>query len=188
MRGELGAVGQADRDQVVERPGGVDQGDLEVIVLQRDDHRAGVEPQDLGEVGAVDAPRFARGGGLLLEVGDHVPGPIDLDPGDQVPAQLRDPLDQVVPPLDAVEGAGVHSPILVHLEVGVGGHEQGVVLRGLDVPLPGIQDLPRDQGLEDGIGQGDVLVTGRHRRRRSSRSGAVMMPLLKSGPPPSCRI
>ena len=39
MRCELGAVGQTDRDQVVERPGGVDQGDLKVIGLERDDHR-----------------------------------------------------------------------------------------------------------------------------------------------------
>ena len=41
VRGELGGVGQPDRDQVVERPGGVNQGDLEAIVLERDDHRAG---------------------------------------------------------------------------------------------------------------------------------------------------
>ncbi len=157
VRGELGAVGQGDRHQVVELPGGVDQRDLEVIVLQRDDHRARVEPQDLGEVGALDAPLLPRRGRLLLEVGDHVPGPIDLDSRDQVPAQVRDPLDQVVPPLDAVEGAGIHSPVLVHQEVGVGRHEQGVVLGGLDVPVPGVQDLPRGQGLEDGIGQGDVL-------------------------------
>ena len=101
----------------------------------------------------LDAPLLPRRDGLLLEVGEHVPGPIDLDPGDQLLAQLRDPLDQVVPPLDAVEGAGVHSPVLVHLEVGVGGLEQGVVLGGLDVPVPGVQDLPRDQGLEDGVGQ-----------------------------------
>ena len=38
--GELGAVGQGDHMQVGERSGGVDQGDLEVIVLERDDHRA----------------------------------------------------------------------------------------------------------------------------------------------------
>ena len=31
--------------------------------------------------------------------------------------------------------------------------QQGVVLGGLDVPLPGIEDLPRDQRLEVGIGQ-----------------------------------
>ena len=138
-------------------------------MLERDDHRARVKPEDLREVGAVHAPRLARGGGLLLEVGDEVPGPIDLDPGDQLLAQLRDPLDQVVPPLDGVEGAGIHSPILVHLEIGIGGHGQRVVLGGLDVGLPGIEDLPRDQGLEDDIGRGDVSATGRHRRRRSSR-------------------
>ena len=58
-----------------------------------------------------------------------------------------------MPPLDGVEGAGIHSPILMHLEVGIGRHEQGVVLGSLNVPLPGIEDLPRDQRLEEGIGQ-----------------------------------
>ena len=60
--------------------------------------------------------------------------------------RLRDPLDQVVPPLDAVEGAGVHSPILVHLEIGIGRHEQGVVLRGLDVRMTGIQTCRAARG------------------------------------------
>ena len=73
-----------------------------------------------------------------------------------------------------VEGAGIHPPVLVHHEVGVGGLEQGVVLRGLDVPVPGVQDLPGHQGLVDGIGRGDdpqvVSPSGRHRRRRSSCS------------------
>ena len=73
------------------------------------------------------------------------------------PGSAGDPIDQVMAPLDGVEGAGVHPAVLVHPEVGVGGLEQGVVLRGLDVPVPGVQDLPRGQGLEDGIGQVDVL-------------------------------
>ena len=60
---------------------------------------------------------------------------------------------KLAPPLDRVERAGIHSPVLVHHEVGVGGLEQGVVLRGLDVPLPGVQDLPGRQGLVDGIGR-----------------------------------
>ncbi len=94
---------------------------------------------------------------------------------------------KIAPQLDGVERAGVHSPVLVDHEVGVGGLEQGVVLRGLDVPLPGVQDLPSRQGLVDGIGRGDEPPTGRHRRRRSSCSDVVMMPLLKSGPPPSWR-
>ena len=105
-----------------------------------------------------DPPLLPRRDGPLLEVGEHVPGPVDLDLGDQLLAQLRDPLDQVAAPLDGVEGAGVHPPVLVHPEVGVGGLEQGVVLGGLDVPVPGVQDLPRDQGLEDGVGQVDVLI------------------------------
>ena len=153
--GELGAVGQRDRHQVVERPARVDQGDLRVVVLQRLDHRAGVEPQHLRQVGALDPPLLPRRDGLLLEVGEHVPGPVDLERRDQVAAQGGDPLDQVAAPLDGVEGAGVHAPVLVHQEVGVGGLEQGVVLRGLDVPVPGVQDLPGHQGLVDGVGRGD---------------------------------
>ena len=70
---------------------------------------------------------------------------------------MGDPLDQQVSPLDAVEAAGVHPAVLVHPEVGVGRLEQGVVLRGLDVVVPGIEDLPRGQGFEDRIGQVDVL-------------------------------
>ena len=123
-RRELGAVGQGDRHQVIVRPVGIDQGDLEVIVLERDDHRTRVKPENLGEIRALDAPCFPRRGGLLLEVGDEVPGPIDLDLGDQLLAQLRDSLDQIVPSLDGVERAGIHSPKLVHLEIDIGCHGQ----------------------------------------------------------------
>ena len=42
-----GRLVKGDRHQLIERPGRVDQGDLEVIVLQRFDHGAGVEPEDL---------------------------------------------------------------------------------------------------------------------------------------------
>ncbi len=159
MRGELGAVGQGDRHQVVERPAGVDQRDLGVVVLQRHDHGAGVEPQHLGQVGAGDPPLLARRDGPLLEVGEHVPGPVDLDLGDQLPAQLGDPDRPGRGRARRCRGPGVHPAVLVHPEVGVGGLEQGVVLGGLDVPVRGIQDLPRDQGLEDGVGQVDVLVS-----------------------------
>ena len=58
-------------------------------------------------------------------------------------------LDQVLPPLDDVEHAGIHSAVLVHHEVGVGGLEQGVVLGRLDVQLPRVQDLPGRQWLVD---------------------------------------
>ena len=159
VRGELGAVGQGDRHQVVERPAGVDQGDLEVVVLQRHDHRAGVEPQHLRQVGALDPPLLPRRDGLLLEVGEHVPGPVDLDLGDQLLAQLRDPLDQVVAPLDGVEGAGVHPPVLVHPEVGVGGLQQGVVLRGLDVPVRAFRTCRATRGWK----MASVVATVPHR-------------------------
>ncbi len=124
--------------EVGERPGGVNQGELEVIVLERDDHRLGVQPEDPSEAGAGDPPRLTRGGGLLLDVGEHVPGPVHFDDRDQLAAQAGDPLNQVAPALDAVEGPGIHAPILVYVEVGVGCHQQGVVLGGLDVPLPGM--------------------------------------------------
>ena len=78
-RGDLGAVGQRDRHQVVEAPAGVDQRDLGVVVLQRLDHRAGVEPQHPRQPGALDPPLLPRRDRLLLEVGEHVPGPVDLE-------------------------------------------------------------------------------------------------------------
>ena len=108
-----------------------------VVVLQRLDHRTGIEPQHLREVGALNAPLLACGDRPLLEVGEHVPGPVDLDLRDELLAQLRDPLHQVMAPLHRVEGAGVDPPVLVHAEVGVGGLEHGVVLRRLDVPVRG---------------------------------------------------
>ena len=84
-------------------------------------------------------------------------GPIDLVGGDQIFAHLQDPLDQVVSALDGVEGAAVHSPVLVHQEVGVGCLKQDVVLRGLDVELARVEVLPRGQRLEDDVRQVDVL-------------------------------
>ena len=86
--GQLGAVGQRDRHHFVERPGRVDQGDLSVVVLQRLDHRAGVEPEHLGEVGALTPPLLRESDGLLLELREQVPGPVDLDLGNQFPAQV----------------------------------------------------------------------------------------------------
>ena len=128
-----------------------------MIVLERDNDRAGVEAKNLGEIGTVKPPQFAGGGGLLLEVGDHVSCPIDLVGRDEILAHLQDPLDQVVAALDRVEGAAVHSAELVYEEVGVGRLKQDVVLRGLDVELTGIEVLPGGQRLEDDIGEVDVL-------------------------------
>ena len=71
------------------------------------------------QVGAGDAPLLPGRDGLLLHIGEHVPGPVDLDPGDECPAQVGDPLDQVTTALDRIEGAGVHPPALVDL---VGGN------------------------------------------------------------------
>ena len=106
--------------------------------------------------GALDPPLLPRRDGLLLEVGEHVPGPVDLErpgPGRGSGVAIRS--TRSCAPLDPVERAGIHPPVLVHHEVGVGGLEQGVVLRRLDVPVPGVQDLPGHQGLVDGIGRGD---------------------------------
>ena len=57
---ELGAVVRPTGMRSSSGRAGVDQSDLEVIVLQRLDHRAGVEPQDLGEVGCGRATPHAR--------------------------------------------------------------------------------------------------------------------------------
>ena len=154
-RGDLGAVGQRDRHQVIEHAGRVDQGDLDVVVLQRLDHRAGVEPQDLRELGALHPPLLPRRDGLLLRGRRACCGPgrpRTLGPGRGSGWRSDRPGRA---PLDRVERAGIDSPVLVHHEVGVGGPHQGVVLGGLDVPVLGVQDLPGHQGLVDGIGRGD---------------------------------
>ena len=95
MRRQLGAVGQADRDQVVERTIGLDQGDLQVIVFERLDHGARVQAKNLGQIGAGATPILAGGDGLLLHVGEQIAGTIDLDRRNQIPAQLGDLLDQL---------------------------------------------------------------------------------------------
>ena len=159
VRGELGAVGQRDRHQVVERPARVDQRDLRVVVLQRLDHRPGVEPQHLRQVGAArPATRCRAATACCSRSASMFRARSTSTAGTRSPAQAGDPLDQVAAPLDAVQGAGVDPAVLVDPEVGVGGLQQGVVLRRLDVPVPGVQDLPGDQGLEDRVGRGESPV------------------------------
>ena len=166
---------------------GIDQGDLQVVLLERIDDRAGIEPEYLRQVGA--RGRATAGVPRRRAVRDRraCSGPGRPRPRDQVAAQGGDPFEQVPPPLDAVERAGVRATVLMHQEVRVGGLQQGVVLRRLDVEVAGIEDLPRHQRLEDGLGGGDDPVQGRPAVEESSCLGAVMTPLLKSGPPPSWR-
>ncbi|MFO0843599.1 MAG: hypothetical protein U0797_14560 [Gemmataceae bacterium] len=73
--------------QLVERAARVDQSELEVVVLQRLDHRPRVQPQHSRQLRAGDAPLLAGGNGRLLEGGQQVPRPVHLDGGDQVPTQ-----------------------------------------------------------------------------------------------------
>ena len=150
-----GRLDQGNGHQVVKAPAGIDQRDLHVVVLQRLNDRSGIQPQHLRQIRALNSPLLPRSDGLLLEVGQQVPGSSNLDSRHQFAAQLRDPLDQLVSTLTRIESTGVHAPMLVHLKVGIGRLEQGVILRSLDAPVPGIQNLSRGQGLEDGIGRGD---------------------------------
>ncbi len=154
---QLGPVRQRDRQQVVERARRVDERDLEVVVLQRNDHGAGVEPQDLREVGRVHAPGLPRRGGALLEVGQEVARPVDLDPRHQVATQAGDSGDELMPARDGVERPGVHAAGAMDLEVGVGGLKQRIVLGPLHVPVRRVQGLPRGQGREERVGQRHVL-------------------------------
>ena len=73
---------------------------------------------------------------------------------------LCDPLHQVVHRARRhLQCACVHSTILVHPEIGVSRLHERVVLRRLDVKMLGIQDLSRDQRLEESISQPrDILV------------------------------
>ena len=124
LLGQLGAIGDRQPVKVGKRHRRVDQGNLQMIMLERNHDGPWVKPEHLREIGAVDSPLFARPCRLLLEIGDHVPGPIDLVPRHELPAQIGDSLDQVMPALDGVKRAGVHASILMDLEIGVGGHEQ----------------------------------------------------------------
>ena len=135
-RGQFGAIGQGDGHQVVDRPGRVDQRDLRVVVLQRLDDGPGVEPEHLGQVGALDPPfllgrrpRVVRG-----RPGGCGPGRSRLE-GRAPRSGSLDPLDEVLAALDRVERAGVDASILMDEEVGVGGALEGVVLGRLDVPV-----------------------------------------------------
>ncbi len=118
--------------------------------------------------------------GLLLHVGEEVAGPIHLDGRNQVTLQMVDLLDELAALEDDIEAAGILPAILVDVEVGPGGHEQGVVLGRLDVPAGGIEVLPRGQGLEDHVGgvshheecaagvkKVDVLIEGFSKAARS---------------------
>ena len=144
--------------QFGQRQGRVNQGELKMIVLERDHDGEGVQPEDPGEIGARDPPSLTGGSGLLLEVGEQIPGPLDFDDRDQLLAQAGDLLDEVAAALHAVEGPGIRAAVLVDAKVGIGRQEKGVVLGGLDVPLPGIR----------GPGAGPAA---RSRRRSGSRTG-----------------
>ena len=52
IRGQLWPVQQADDDQVVDAPSRLDQGHLEMIGLERHDHRARVEPRHARQIAA----------------------------------------------------------------------------------------------------------------------------------------
>ncbi len=78
--------------QIGERSRRVDQRVLEMIVLERDNHGAGVDAEDLRKAGARDAPRLPRRDRFLLEIGEQVFSPIHFDERDQFAAQARDPL------------------------------------------------------------------------------------------------
>ena len=128
-----------------------------MIGLEWFDHGSGVEPQDLRQVSAAHSPVFTRRSRLLLQVGKHVLRPVDLHRGNQVRAESRDPIDEVTTPLDRIERAGVRPSGLVDAEIRFSRLKEGVVLRCLDVPLSGVEHPPGGQGLEDGVGRGDVL-------------------------------
>ena len=85
--------------------GRVDECDLELVWLERYNDCAGVEAQGLGEVSATDAPQLACGDGSLLDVGDHISGPIDLVGGNELAAQFCNSLHQVMTTFDGVERA-----------------------------------------------------------------------------------
>ena len=105
-----GRLVRGDRHQVIERAAGVDQGDLEVVVLERLDHRAGVEPEHPGELWrsapatavAPRRPAASRSASMFRAR--------STSNCDQVAAQGGDPFDQVVPLLDRSRACRRTSP------------------------------------------------------------------------------
>ncbi len=65
---------------------------------------------------------------------------------------MFDVVDQLDAFFDRVGHRGVRAACLLHVEVGVGRGQQGVVASGLQAAVAGAEHLPRGQRLEDGIG------------------------------------
>ncbi len=123
-RSELWAVGNGNGHEVVERELGIDQGDLKVVVLDGHHDGSRVEPKDLREIGAADAPGFSSRCRALFELGDQVLGSVDFNGGNEVATERGDSIDKVSAAFHRVNGACVDSAVLVDPEVGVGGHHR----------------------------------------------------------------
>ena len=137
--------------------------------LEGNDHRAGIEAKDLGETAAGDPPVGLRPNHLLPQFEQQGPGAIDLDFRDEAAGQPGGLADQHVGLVLGIQGGGQVAPRLLHVEVSQRHGQQGVVPRGLKVPLPRGQDAAGGQGLENGVGHGEV------QRRAPARPKGVLV-------------
>ena len=154
-----------------------------MVVLQRLDHRSGVEPEDLRQVGAGDPPILPSQDGPLLQVGEEVPGPVDLVLGHELAAEVGDPDHQVPALLDVEQRPRINAAIPMDAEVGVGHLHEGVVLGRLDVPVCRVQHLAGDQRFVDDVGQVDGEVRAAA-RIQEVHAGGGHDPLVEVGAAP----
>ena len=111
-RGQLGAVGQGDDHEVVQRawPGSISV-TWAWSCSSGSTTARGSSRRTWVRLALCDPPLLAgRRTARCSRSARRFRGAVDLDPRDQVLAQSPDPVDQVLAPLDGVERAGVGAP------------------------------------------------------------------------------
>ena len=59
---------------------------------------------------------------MLLDVGQHLNGPVDFDARDQIAAQLLDAIGQLFSPSNDIQATAVLAAELMHAEIGTRRH------------------------------------------------------------------
>ena len=155
-RGDLGAVVQRDRHQLLGGLLGGDERDLEERRLDRLEQRGRVEQEDFRQPGAGDPP--VADGDLLglpeaLELGLR---PVDLQRRDQARGQPRGEVHEQLGPRRSIAPTPSSLPRAAWRSKKAWATViQAVVPRGLEVGLPRGDHPPRRERGEDGVGEPD---------------------------------
>ena len=173
------------RNQLVERAGRINQSDLQMVVFQGDDDGARIEPQNLREIGAGDAPAFATDAARCSSAACSRLARSSSTAGTRSRESSSTRATSFSARSTTCRAAGVLAAMLMNVEIRVGGRQQRVIFRGLDVQSLGVERLPGCQRLKDGVRQIDGLIKApisveviqiliqRPARRRSAIGGIV---------------